>query len=280
MLITELETRLLKKLTPRLYNAVLHEISLRTGVLQEVRLRIYQHLAITIQGKSVQLDIVCNPEDLTQTLTRLCSNSLYSHSETIREGYICVEDGIRVGVCGRAVTQDGKITAIRDIHYLCIRIPHRFPGAADELFHCLADENFHANALICGKPGSGKTTLLRELIVEFSECQEPKRIAVIDTRFELTGGLQLRGMVDILRGYPRHSGILCAVRTLSPDYIICDEIMSDEDLKAVKVCIGSGVYICASVHGEADEILRANNGIGELAKYFSICYDCRYSDAL
>ena len=99
MLITELETRLLKKLTPRLYNAVLQEISLRTGVLQEVRLRIYQHLAITIQGKSVQLDIVCNPEDLTQTLTRLCSNSLYSHSETIREGYICVEYGIRVGVC-------------------------------------------------------------------------------------------------------------------------------------------------------------------------------------
>lgn len=280
MVLTELETRLLEKLAPRLYTAILYEISLHTGILQEIRIRLNQHLAITVQGKSIQLSTLCTVADLEETLANLCSNSLYSHSETIREGYICVEGGIRVGICGRAVTSEDRITAVRDIHYICIRIPHRFPGAADDLFNRLEEENFQVNALIFGKPGSGKTTVLRELILKLSECDSPKKIAVIDTRFELTAGLPIKGMVDILSGYPRHKGILNAVRTLAPEYIVCDEIMTEEDYTAVKNCVGSGVYICASIHGNPDDIQTRIERIDGLAECFSIYYDAKDSRRL
>lgn len=273
MKLTELETRLLTKLPDRLYTAIHNEIALHKGVLQEIRLRVKQYLAISIHGRTIQLNIQCTEDDLEETLDNLCCNSLYSHAETIREGYIYIEGGIRAGVCGRAVTEEGRITAVRDLQYICIRIPHRFPGAADTLFSLMEKNRFCDNVLIYGKPGSGKTTILRELIMKLSECDAPKKVAVIDTRFELTADLPIRGMVDILSGYPRSQGILTAVRVLSPEYILCDEIMTTEDWAAIRTCMGSGVYVCASVHASSFDELKQNNSVSDIVNCFGIFYE-------
>ena len=273
MNLTELEKNVLHKLPVRIFDAIKHVITLNPGILQEIRLRVNQYTAVTINGKNIQLTAKCTNQELSETLAILCENSLYSHSETIRDGYICAEGGIRVGVCGRAIIEMGRISAVRDLQYICIRIPHRFPGAADNLFGIMGNNNFANHVLIYGKPGSGKTTILRELILKLSECSSPKKVAVVDTRFELTSGLPLKGMVDVLSGYPRSSGIIMAVQTLSPEYIICDEIITAEDVSAVKTCIGSGVYICTSVHGNSLEDVKQNRNISDICNQFGIFYE-------
>ncbi len=51
---------------------------------------------------------------------------------------------------------------------------------------------------------------------------------------------------DVLCGFPKHEGIMLALRSLSPDVIICDEIGGDA--KAVEQCLFCGVCVVAAAH--------------------------------
>ena len=83
---------------------------------------------------------------------------------------------------------------------------------------------------------------------------------MIDSRCELAAGLDGISAVDVLSSYPRGRGIEIAVRTLSPDYVVCDEISSDEDMSALRHAVGSGVRIIASAHGRSYSDLTAREG--------------------
>ena len=152
---TETENIALSYLPYRLAEAVRKTLSLWNTPVSEIRLREKRQLSVTIGGKNVTCEMLCTREDLQQTVAAVCGNSLYSHSDSIREGCITTDCGIRVGVCGHAVTSDGHISMVRDITSLNLRIPHRIPGAADELFRRM--QNF-PNVLIYSSPGKGKTT--------------------------------------------------------------------------------------------------------------------------
>lgn len=251
---TETESIAISYLPPRLAEAVRKTLSLWNTPVSEIRLREKRLLSVTLGRKNVICDITCTREEIQQTVAAVCGNSLYSHSESIREGCITTDSGIRVGVCGHAVTADGHISMVRDITSLNLRIPHRIPGAADELFRQIQNS---PNVLIYSSPGKGKTTVLRELIPLLSSGKSAKRCAVIDTRYELCAGIDSSDLTDVFYGYPRYEGILSAVRTMSPEYIICDEISTEQDAKALLCAHTAGISICASIHsGNSDELFR------------------------
>ncbi len=263
--LTSEENTALSFLPRRISDAVRRYLESGKGSVNEIRLRTYSQLTLTSGEDNIQCGIVCTPDDLAYTGRALCGNSLYSHTETIREGYICAANGIRAGICGRAICDDGGITAVTDISSICIRIHRRVIGAGDKLCRALADMSFRRGILVYAKPGGGKTTSLREMMAELSTGTKPMRIAVVDTRYELTPGIVDGAMIDALCGYPRAKGIEIALRTLSPQLIVCDEIGSDEDEDALMASVGAGVPVAASIHAATKDELLSKPSVRRLA---------------
>ena len=239
----------------RLAKAAVKTVALRSGRINEIRIRTGRPLFVTMGNESVSCGVICRPDETAYVLDKLCGGSMYSHGDTIREGFVSAPGGIRAGICGRAVTRDGRIDAVTDVTSIMIRIPQRAPGAADSLFDLLGSRGFCDNALVYSLPGVGKTTLLRELICLLASGESARRVAVVDTRFELGAGIEDEPLnADFLLGYPRGKGIEIATRTMAPQFIVCDEIASRDDARAVEEAASSGVRIIASIHaGTIDE---------------------------
>ncbi len=231
-------------------DAVCTVTALYSGRCNEIRLCRGGQAYITVQGKNVRTSAVCTDEDIKETVRALCGNSLYAHSDTIREGYIFTQSGLRVGVCGRAVCNAASVERVADISSVSIRIPQRHIGAADDLYPYALTVNGVRGMLVWSAPGVGKTTVLRELAFRLSNGTEAVRTALIDTRYELSAGIS-GGLLDVFSGYPRAVGMETAVRTMAPQVVICDEIAGETDAEAVRACVSSGVYVIASAHGSS-----------------------------
>lgn len=252
------EKQLSELLPYRLVSAAIKCAAVNRGVINEVRLREGQPLCITSGSRNLVTPRRVTSEDIEYTLRHLCSNSLYSHAQTIKEGYITSKSGVRAGICGKAVCDGGNITAVTDVSSLCIRFPRRVCGAADEVYALLKKRGFSDGLLVYSGPGVGKTTVLRELACLLASGVSAKRISIIDTRCELAAGLHELTMADVLNSYPRGKGIEIAVRTMSPEYIICDEIGNAEEADAIREAAHSGVSIAASAHaGSFEELMRS-----------------------
>lgn len=240
--------------------------------VDEIRVAAGAEIFVGVGEKSVPTNIICTEDDMRYIVRCLCGNSVYSHTESIKEGFITTSDGIRAGVAGRAVTEGGRITHISDITSVVLRIPRRFPGAASEFYNLMEQMKWKGSALVYSPPGGGKTTLLRELVCMLSDSAHYKRTAVVDSRNEICPGLT-KGNYSALSGYPRSKGIEISVRSLSPDIVICDEISTHDDAEAALGCLGSGVTLIASMHG-ADEDIFSRSIIKELLPHglFKVYY--------
>ena len=201
------------------------------------------------------------------TFRRICDYSVYSRQDEIKNGYITVKGGHRVGLCGTAVLTDGKISALNDISSMNVRIARQIFGVSEEIINHLYP--FEGGILIAGMPSSGKTTLLRDLARSLSlgiGCHVT-RTAVIDERGELSGtysGVSYNdmGLSDILNGYPKGEGIIHAIRAMSPQVIICDELGTDEDCRLVSQGFNAGAVIIASIHaGNYEELMRRKQAV-------------------
>ncbi|WP_322173344.1 stage III sporulation protein AA [Acutalibacter caecimuris] len=195
-----------------------------------------------------------SPVYLRETFLYLCGHSVFSHEEEIRHGYVQA-DGCRIGICGTAVLEKGRVKGMRDITSMVLRIPREVPGCSDKLYQHRVD--FSKGVLIAGAPGSGKTTLLRDITQalstgRFAPCL---RIAVLDSRGEISSGFDLGPCADVLKGFPKPQAMDIALRTLSPELILCDEL-SPDDLGAVRRSLYAGVGIIATVHAGRDELFR------------------------
>ena len=237
----------------------------------ELRLRLGGACSLTFDGKSIPLETTLDRADIDSIVKKMCDGSLYAHRETISNGYITLKNGVRVGICGRAVTEGGKIHGIYDINALCIRIPHDVYGIGEPIIRLMRASRYSEGVLIYSAPGVGKTTLLRSLITSLAGGESPKRLAVIDTRGELGCRLPKGLCVDILSGYPKATGIEIAARTLNPEIIVCDEIGADTtEAAAIKAAHNCGVPLLASSHAKTLPELLRRTGIALLhdAKIF------------
>lgn len=188
---------------------------------------------------------------LADLFFHVCGQSVFSHENELRQGYVQMQGVCRVGVCGTAVVEDGRVKSLRDVTSLVFRIPRDCPGCGDRLF--LSGVDFDRGVLLGGEPGSGKTTLLRDLARSLSlgRFSRPRRVAVLDSRGELSG-FDLGPCADVLRDCPKAEGIQMIIRSLSPEVILCDEL-SPEDLPAVKGAVQAGVGLVATVHASPED---------------------------
>lgn len=223
----------------------------------EIRLRCGSPVAITTKNgqRFINSDVVLTSRELESAFLNICGHSVYSHQDDIANGFVTVRGGHRAGFCGKAVMENGHISALRNISSINLRIAHEYIGCSDLLFDQLFSDGI-CSVLIAGPPCCGKTTILRDIARSFSTGRAGmlRRVTVVDERGELAAmnGSQtlndLGDCCDVLDGWSKPLGIRHAIRCLSPHIIVCDELGSEEDSEAAMLGAVSGAYLIASAH--------------------------------
>jgi stage III sporulation protein AA len=238
-------------------SGTLSYLSIRENyVLEEIRLRVDRCIYLTVGSpsgkKNIALSHVLTKDELSNIFEHMCNGSLYAYGESIVKGYISLGDGIRVGICGRAALDNGKIKGVYDISSLNIRLPSSPVRLDAELYlPILRSVQSGGGVLIYSPPAQGKTTLLRSLGAMLSGGDKPMRVVIADSRDELGSASYTREhSLDLLCGYPKAEAILIATTFMSPEVIICDEIGLSDEAKAILEAQNCGVPLVASAHGE------------------------------
>lgn len=231
-------------------------------VIEEIRVRRDRCASLTCGDRNILLKCRIDGQEMDEMFFKLCGGSVYAHAESITQGYISLGSGIRVGVCGRAAVEQGRIIGVNQVSSIVIRLPHRAPLGIGAPLASLIRDGDGRGVLVYSKPGVGKTTVLRDAAAILASGAHPMRVAVVDTRGELGYSLDAAGLtVDILTGYPRKEGISVAVRTLGAQVIVCDEIGDADEAAAIVSAHNCGVPLMASAHAGSIRELMHKPGI-------------------
>lgn len=259
-------------MSDRIRRAMLAVDDVQKKNLSEVRLRAGKQISfvssdssgfLSVDGKieprPSDKSLIIKEAEIREIVDKLCHYSQHVHIRELKSGCFVIENGVRVGAAGKFSSD----SIIRNFSSLNFRISREIKGCADSLFSQL----YGSNILICGGVNSGKTTLLRDLCRQFGDL---RKVSLIDERNEISasvGGLQTLDvglMTDVIVGSKRSEGIISAVRTLSPDYIFCDEIAEQYDSEAMIQASGCGVKFAATIHAENYSQLMARKVFREL----------------
>lgn len=226
---------------------------------EEYRLRAGRPMTVLCAGREHALPgEALREEELLRTLEKATGASLHSAAAEMARGFVACE-GVRIGLCGVIVEQNGAVKGFRSFSSLAIRIPHEARGALDGVFRHMRSEPFE-NTLIVSPPGGGKTTALRELIRLHSDSGV--RVGVVDERGELaamSGGraqFDLGRTSDVLSLCPKREGAMMLLRGMNEQLLAVDEITQPEDLAVIREIAGCGVGLLATAHARAPDELR------------------------
>ena len=246
------------------YKENIEEIRLRTGMPLNIYLQGTDYF-LTPDGrlsKNKEEGLLVKAEHINKTFQLISNYSVYAFEEEIKNGFITLKGGHRVGLGGKVLYGNNGIETIRNISSLNIRIAREKIGiSADIIKYLMDNKNSIYNTLIVSPPQCGKTTLLRDIIRILSDGASifngrGFKVGVIDERSELSGmynGKPQHNMglrTDILDGCNKKDGTTMLIRAMSPDIIAMAEIGSIADVEAIHESLKAGVKVIATVHGD------------------------------
>lgn len=230
--------------------------------IREIMIRCEGPSGILIGRESLRLYSCLCRSEMDGLVARLVDGALYAHRDSIASGYISIGRGVRVGICGYAAYEGGRLVGVSDMRSLLFRIPSGRCEFRDRLYSVFT-EGIGRGMIIYSPPGVGKTTALRSLAASVGGGASRLRVCVVDERCELDEEDYRHCEVDILRGYKRSEGIEIATRTLSPDIIMIDEIGAG-DSEALMGVVRCGIPMVATAHAADLSDLTARPSIAPL----------------
>lgn len=243
--------------------------------LQEIHLRVNRPLLVIYNNREYLINQTgcltgdaneayeVSHREIQETLEYISNYSLYAYENEIRQGFITIQGGHRVGLAGKIILENERIKGIRYISFINIRLSHQVKGCANGVmpFICSGEGGKRVyHTLIVSPPRCGKTTLLRDIIRQLSDGSKKcpgVGVGVVDERSEIGAcymGVpqnELGIRTDILDCCPKAVGMLMLLRSMAPEVIAVDEIGSREDIEAIAYVINCGCKLIATVHGNS-----------------------------
>lgn len=254
-----MNTKEIFKVLPENLNNELSNID-NLDKLQEIRIKIGKPLLFQVDNKEVSSSYIVNIKDMVSIMQRMSNYSMYTFEEEIKQGYITINGGHRVGICGRCIIDGGKVKTIKNIGSLNIRICRQVLGCSKNIMNFIVKNQEVINTIIISPPKCGKTTILRDIVKNLSTGIKNsnfagKKVCVIDERSEIAASfngvpqLDVGYRTDVMDNCPKSEGIIMAIRSMSPDIIVCDEIGTYKDMESILCALNSGVNLITTIHG-------------------------------
>ncbi|MBQ8392055.1 MAG: stage III sporulation protein AA [Clostridia bacterium] len=226
-----------------------------TKDMQEIRLCAGRNAAVIKSGRLMDTGVYISKEALDKIIASMCRGSMYAMQTSLVQGFLTLSGGHRVGVCGRCVTENGRVTHLTDISSICIRVAKEVKGAANEVMEYLECNGRLYNTLIISPPGCGKTTLLRDIARRIGENH---KVCIADERSEIAAckkgipSYDVGKYTCVMDCVPKAEGILMMLRTMAPEVIITDETGSRSEGDAIRSLVNCGAKIITTAHGYSD----------------------------